>query len=130
VCACTRVRERIMLRLSIVSFKPRELGIISRLGHVSFVLDKLVVGDIFSCCFSFPCHFSVHRHFLVEAGMPIVTGISIRLALTSFYEMKIKNSVMKVSTGPIWHKTDSRCDICECCIEYLASLIARNVFVR
>lgn len=65
---------------------------------MSFVLDKLVVEHIFSCCFGFPCHFQVHNRLLVGVGTvgPIVSGIPSRLTLISFYEMKIKNSVYQL----------------------------------
>jgi hypothetical protein len=43
------------------SFPSWWLGFDPRSGHVGFVVDKVVLGQVFPEYFSFPCQFSVHR---------------------------------------------------------------------
>jgi hypothetical protein len=56
----------------VTSFPQRRPGFEPRSDHVGFVVEKVVLGQVFSEYFSFPCQFSFHRllhtHHRVSSG--------------------------------------------------------------
>jgi hypothetical protein len=63
-----------MKNMQLVSgFPQRQPGFDPRSGHVGFVVDKVVLGHVFSEYFCFPCKFSFHHlhhthHLSSKAG--------------------------------------------------------------
>jgi hypothetical protein len=49
------------LRRLVAGFPPRRPWFEPRSGHVGFVVDKVVLGQVFSQYFGFSCQFSFHR---------------------------------------------------------------------
>jgi hypothetical protein len=49
------------LRRLVAGFQQRRQGFDRRSGHAGFVVDKVVLGHVFSEYFSFNCQFSLHR---------------------------------------------------------------------
>jgi hypothetical protein len=54
------------LRRLIADFLPRRPGFDPRSGHVGFVVDRVIVGQVFSEYFGFPCQFSFHQLLLTH----------------------------------------------------------------
>jgi hypothetical protein len=52
--------EQQFMRL-VAGFPRRRLGFEARSGHVGFVMDEAVLGQVFSDFFGPPCQFSSHR---------------------------------------------------------------------
>jgi hypothetical protein len=70
------------LRHLVTDFPPRRPRFEPRSGHVGFVVEKMVLRQVFSEYFGFPCQFPFHRplhthHLSSEAGTKgqLVTGV-------------------------------------------------------
>jgi hypothetical protein len=77
------------LRRLVSGFQQRRPGFEPRPVHVGFVVDKVVLRQVFSEYFGFPCQFSFHR--LLQARLPfgdgtigqIVAGVTSGLSLNT-----------------------------------------------
>jgi hypothetical protein len=77
------IAQAVCRRLPSTGFEPES-------GHVGFVVDKVAMGQIFSCYFSFPYQFAFHRllhnHHLSSGASTIdktVAAVPSGLSLTS-----------------------------------------------
>jgi hypothetical protein len=77
------------LRRLVAGFPPLRLGFEPRSGHVAFVVDSVVLGQVFSEYFGVPCQFSFHRllnthHLSSGAGTTgqLVADVTSGLSLT------------------------------------------------
>jgi hypothetical protein len=80
----------------IAGFSLRRPGFESTSGHVGFVVDQMVLGQVFSEYFGFPCQLSFHRllhtHLSSGAGTigQLVADVPSGLSLTPPQETKKK----------------------------------------
>jgi hypothetical protein len=81
----------------VASFPPRQPGFDLSSNHVEFMMENVVLEQVFSDYFGFPCQFSFHRLFYTQlssgAGTTgqLVADVPSELSLTTLRKIKINN---------------------------------------